>query len=419
MANIANPYRGLIDPDDADGKKMIFKMTKGLDESDKFNLTSKNIGDFRDEVEEAAHTFCFGSVLFNIPISYDVDGDVLDTRNLVTEPNAVSKEDVQDFASRVWGNVDGDHIIDSSGDLEQDPVLLQQRIRSSLFGQWIKNSLTKEAKKKLLLKKALFRHTYNDDTGYEDDGTTMLRVIFDKCDPTTKSGINNLKARLSDFKLADHKQDVPEMLDEMLVTFNKIVMAGGQDDDFMLKVFNALSTSDNEDFLDFIKKKRDAWEEDQLDDDVDVLIDACIKKHNNITSKRSAKSSSSPSQHVNESESKFMALLTNLLPAVLAATAQQRPTTPSNGQPHQNHKLQPSYLSHLDPARFVYVGPTMTDTNGKLWHWCTQHKDNKGTYVSHPPERHEEYAERNKKFRSGRNPRTQSQQPPSGRSTTS
>lgn len=94
MANIANPYRGLIDPDDADGKKMFFKMTKGLDESDKFNLTSKNIGDFRDEVEEAAHTFCFGSVLFNVPISYDVDGDVLDTRNLVTEPNAVSKEDV-------------------------------------------------------------------------------------------------------------------------------------------------------------------------------------------------------------------------------------------------------------------------------------------------------------------------------------
>ena len=112
-----------------------------------------------------------------------------------------------------------------------------------MFDQWIKNSLTKEAKKKLLLKKALFRHTYNDDTGYEDDGTTMLRVMFDKCDPTTKSGINNLKARLSDFKLADHKQDVPEMLDEMLVTFNKIVMAGGQDDAFMLKVFNALSTS--------------------------------------------------------------------------------------------------------------------------------------------------------------------------------
>lgn len=143
----------------------------------------------------------------------------------------------------MWGNIDGDHIIDSSGDLEQDPVLLQQMIRPSLFGQWIKNSLTKEAKKKLLLKKALFRHTYNDDTGYEDDGTTMLRVIFDKCDPTTKSGINNLKARISDFKLADHKQDVPEMLDEMLVTFYKIVMAGGQDDDFMLHLRQTMKIS--------------------------------------------------------------------------------------------------------------------------------------------------------------------------------
>ena len=205
---------------------MIFKMIKGLDDEDKFDMTSKNIGDFRDQVEEAAHKFCFGSVLFNMPASHDKDREVLQTGNLFTEPNAVTKGEVLDFSGQVWGNIDGDHIIDSSGDLEQDPVLLQQRIRSSLFGQWIKNSLTKEAKKKLLLKKALFRHTHNDDTGHEDDGTTMLRATFDKCDPTIKSGINNLKARLSEFKLADHKQDVPEMLDEMLVTFNKIVITG-------------------------------------------------------------------------------------------------------------------------------------------------------------------------------------------------
>ena len=275
MANIENPCRGLIDPDDGDRKKMIFKMTKGLDDEDKFYLTSKNIGNFRDKVEEAAHTFCFCSVLFNVPITYDDDdGEVLDAANLVTEPNAVSKEDVQEFSSQVWGNVDGDYIIDSSGDLQQEEVVLQQRIRSSFFGQWIKNYLNKQAEKKLLLKKALLRHTHNDNSGCGDDGPTILRTIFDKCDPTTKSGLNNLKARLSEFKLADHHQDVPEMLDEMLVTFNNIVIAGGQDEDFILKIFNALSTSKNEDFLDFIRKKRDAWEEDQLQEDVDILIDA-------------------------------------------------------------------------------------------------------------------------------------------------
>ena len=87
-------------------------------------MTSKNIGEYRDQVEEAGHTFCFGSVFFNVPISYDDDGEVLDKANLVTEPNTVCREDVQEFSSQMWGNIGGDRIIGSSSDLEQDPVVL-------------------------------------------------------------------------------------------------------------------------------------------------------------------------------------------------------------------------------------------------------------------------------------------------------
>ena len=56
------------------------------------------------------------------------------------------------------------------------------------------------------------------------------------------------------------------MLDKILVTLNKIVIAGGHDEYFMLNIFNALSESDKYDFLYFIKNKRDAWEEYQLED---------------------------------------------------------------------------------------------------------------------------------------------------------
>ena len=67
----------------------------------------------------------------------------------------------------------------------------------------------------------------------------------------------------------------------MLVTFNKSILVGCYDNDFMLKMFNALSTSNDAEFLDFIKKKRDAWEEDQPEYDFDMLIDSCTKKNNN------------------------------------------------------------------------------------------------------------------------------------------
>ena len=87
---------------------------------------------------------------------------------------------------------------------------------------------------------------------------TMLRLMFDECDLTRKSGVISLKSNLSEFNLEDHKKDVPEILDKSLVTFIKIILVGGQDDDFILKTFNALSASNNADLLDFVEKKRDS-----------------------------------------------------------------------------------------------------------------------------------------------------------------
>ena len=57
MAKIANPCQGDMDHGDGDRKKMIFKMLKGLEDEDGFDLRSMNISDFMHQVEEAAHTF--------------------------------------------------------------------------------------------------------------------------------------------------------------------------------------------------------------------------------------------------------------------------------------------------------------------------------------------------------------------------
>ena len=50
-------------------------------------------------------------------------------------------------------------------------------------------------------------------------------TCFDQHNPNTNSGLNNLKASLGEFKLENHKQDVLEMLDDMLVMLNTIFMA--------------------------------------------------------------------------------------------------------------------------------------------------------------------------------------------------
>ena len=80
---------------------------------------------------------------------------------------------------------------------------------------------------------------HSNGSRHEDRGPMMIRVMLDEFDPTIKSGVNNLKSNISEFNLTCLKQYVPEILDKMLVTFNKIILEGGQDDTFMLKIFNA------------------------------------------------------------------------------------------------------------------------------------------------------------------------------------
>ena len=102
----------------------------------------------------------------------------------------------------------------------------------------------------------------------------MIRIIFSKCDPSTKSGIKTLKTDLSSFRLGDHDKNLPDITDAIQFFCNQIIHCRVQDDDFMLKVFDVLGASDDEDVLSFVKKKRYLLEEDELDDDMEMLMSA-------------------------------------------------------------------------------------------------------------------------------------------------
>jgi len=100
------------------------------------------------------------------------------------------------------------------------------------------------------------------------------------------------------------------MLDAMQICYNKILQNGSRDDDFMLKIFNALEMSDNNEFLAFVQKKRDLWDEDELEDDVDKLMSACTKKFNNLKKSSSKKKIAKQEKNKDNQETQFMALLT-------------------------------------------------------------------------------------------------------------
>jgi len=111
-----------------------------------------------------------------------------------------------------------------------------------------------------MLKKDDFRHYYtigNSIRLFKDNRPTMIRIIFDRYNPKTKAGINSLKVKLSTYNLNDFDQSVTTMLDSMELTYSQIIHRSKKDGEYIYKVFNALVTSDNEDLLEYMKKKQD------------------------------------------------------------------------------------------------------------------------------------------------------------------
>ena len=50
----------------------------------------------------------------------------------------------------------------------------------------------------------------------------------------------------------------------------------------MYKIFKALEISDNKDFLEYMKKKYNAWIDDELRNNIKTIIKMIIIKYNNI-----------------------------------------------------------------------------------------------------------------------------------------
>lgn len=65
----------------------------------------------------------------------------------------------------------------------------------------------------LNLDKHLFCHYYDNNT-FEDNSRMIVKIIYNKADPTTHSGINSLKNELNIFNLKDYNSNVAQMLDE-------------------------------------------------------------------------------------------------------------------------------------------------------------------------------------------------------------
>ena len=71
--DIYNPYAKKIDLLSSKGRKLYTRSTKGLDNDHKYNM-SEGAEDFFGAIIQASERFCWGDVVENIGINWDLQG---------------------------------------------------------------------------------------------------------------------------------------------------------------------------------------------------------------------------------------------------------------------------------------------------------------------------------------------------------
>ena len=300
------------------------------------------------------------------------------TKSLATNPKGITIEQVVRSAQLTWsdGAATGTVVITT------DAAIMQKRIRSSMIGKWIRNLLTKQGKRKLMLKKKKFQYK-NADGSTEDDGPTMFKLIYDMVKPATRAGLSSLKLKMTKFKLSDYGEDITEMLTAMEDTYDEILTLGGEHDDYILNLFESLKTSSNKVFSDFIGRKEDDY---QAGEDItpELLSDMATVKFNNMLELKQIKL---VTKEDTKEAAKFLTLATELKSVI------------NNHQFQGNKGSQGRTTSTLEEWRMKKT-EDVVKRDGKTYYWCPHHKQPgkyDGLYVSsHKPEDHDEYMEKRK-----------------------
>jgi hypothetical protein len=119
------------------------------------------------------------------------------------------------------------------------------------------------------------------DGTIEYDKPTALYILLLDINPNTRVGVGVLKKKLRGTKMGGYNKKATDVLYEIQSTYNRIEELGFTHADIVLDTFNTLLSRKNQDFKDFIQRKKDEWE---FGDDVTLndLVQYTVDKYNNM-----------------------------------------------------------------------------------------------------------------------------------------
>ena len=249
---VDDPFKGNINPGTSDGAKLYLKATANTAEDDKFEITITSAQKFVDMVTKDTNNFGWGSLVRAIP--FDVAGA---TKNLLIEHRDIEFAMIKKQAYKTWGNhqADFDTVVPEIQELEElDPAAIEahrvpfyRRIRSRMIAKCIIGYLKLADWEHLKNKSSKF--TWSGHGDEEMDGRTILWVLFQTCNPSTRVGVSELKEDIRGATSSKFGHDIQKLTDFVGSKYRKIREKGQTHDDIILDLFNAFKTVPNIGYL--------------------------------------------------------------------------------------------------------------------------------------------------------------------------
>jgi hypothetical protein len=247
---------GLLNYANEGDKKIYNKATAPLSE-EMYDLSPSDLTTFLTDVDNRTVEYGLEAI---ISIPEDVNAPVRTLRLLTTEYGQITLNQVLEHVNSYINLQDRD---------VQNSFILYNCL-------W--NSLTVSAKKKINLQRNKF---IVNGTGV---GSLLLKVIIQTAYVDTRSTTMQLRTNLAslDDYIHDIKSDIDVFNDYVRSNLDGLAARGEQSLDVVTNLFKGYEAATDSQFLDFVKRKKDAYQEDAIDLTPEDLMTQASNKYNSL-----------------------------------------------------------------------------------------------------------------------------------------
>jgi hypothetical protein len=237
-----------------------------------------------------------------------------------------------------------------------------------------------------------WKDTTSRRTATKIDGPSLLKAILDKLMPGTVGQIDALRQRAKDIKLSTYGNDVNNMITELVSIKGQVDDLGGTFDDYLSACFSALLSGPDKTFNNLIRAKQSEYYMGTLTDPSTSLSFAEANYNNLVASGQWDKENGEQGK-----DNAVIAALKTELRILKTAILNAANTNPA---PRNN-------ISQIADWRYTkQAGVDTVERDGKIFHWCPNHKGKSGEmtglYVTHKAEDHDKWLENKKNFNAKR-----------------